>query len=91
MSERTFEEVAVITKHKYTVRLLEYKESEGEFTEITVYKAGESSNSFVLSFTVKGRGEKEKERIEKMKEREFEDFITHMTGLIERKYRIFHK
>jgi len=95
MSERTFEEVAVIVKHNYTVRILEYKESGIEFTEIIIYtgteKACESANNFVFSFTVKGKGKEEKERIEKMKEREFDDFLSHMTGFIERKYRIFHK
>jgi len=97
MSERIFEEVAVIIKQKYTVRLLEYKEGGREFTEISVYskdvteKNDELSNFFDFSFTVKGRGEEEKEKIEKMNEREFEEFIRHMTLFIERKYNLVHK
>jgi len=97
MSERIFEEVAVIIKQKYTVRLLEYKESGREFTEISVYskdvteKNDELSNFFEFSFTVKGRGEEEKEKIEKMNEKEFEEFIKHMTLFIEKKYNLVHK
>jgi len=97
MSERIFEEVAVIIKQKYTVRLLEYKEGGREFTEISVYskkvteKNDELSNFFEFSFTVKGRGEEEKEKIERMNEREFEEFIKHMTLFIERKYNLVHK
>jgi len=94
MSERIFEEVALIIKQKYTVRLLEYKESGREFTEISVYskeateKDDELSDYFEFSFTVKGRGEEEKEKIEKMNEIEFEEFIRHMTHFIEKKYNI---
>jgi len=97
MSERIFEEVAVIIKQKYTVRLLEYKESGNEFTEINVYsketkdKYDEVSDHFAFGFTVKGRGEEEKERIEKMSEREFEEFIRHMTHFLEKKYNVVHK
>ncbi len=97
MSERIFEEVAVIIKQKYTVRLLEYKEAGSEFTEISVYskevteKNDELSNIFEFSFTVKGRGEEEKEKIEKMNEKEFEEFIRHMTHFLERKYNLVHK
>jgi len=96
MSERIFEEVAVIIKLKYTVRLLEYKENGNEFTEISVYskelkeKDDEISDYFVFSFTVKGKGDEEKEKIEKMNEREFEEFIKHMTLFLERKYNIVH-
>ena len=97
MSERIFEEVAVIIKQKYTVRILEYKETGKEFTEISVYskevteKNNELSDYFEFSFTVKGKGDEEKEKIEKMTEREFEEFIWHMTRFIERKYNIVHK
>jgi hypothetical protein len=97
MSERIFEEVAVIIKQKYTVRLLEYKERGSEFTEINVYgrelteKDGELSDYFAFGFTVKGRGNEEKEKIEKMNEREFEEFIKHMTIFLEKKYNIVHK
>jgi len=97
MSERIFEEVAVILKQKYTVRLLEYKESGREFTEISVYskeiteKNDEFSNNFEFSFTVQGRGDEEKEKIEKMNEKEFEEFIKHMTRFLEKKYNIVHK
>jgi len=96
MNERIFEEVAVIIKHNYTVRLLEYKENGNEFTEITVYsrdvieKDRESSNNFEFSFTVQGKGEEEKEKIEKMNELEFKEFINHMTHFIEKKYNIPH-
>ena len=97
MSERIFEEVAVIIKQKYTVRILEYKEKGSEFTEITVYskevteKNNKLSEFFEFSFTVKGKGDEEKEKIEKMNEREFEEFIKHMTLFIEKKYNIVHK
>jgi len=96
MSERIFEEVAVIIKQKYTVRFLEYKEGESEFTEINVYskeikeKDDELSDYFVFGFTVKGRGKEEKEKIEKMNEKQFEEFIEHMTLFIEKKYNIVH-
>jgi len=93
MSERIFEEVSVIIKQKHTVRILEYKENGSEFTEINVYcgeteKNNELSENFAFGFTVKGRGEEEKEKIEKMNEREFEEFIKHMTIFLERKYNI---
>jgi len=94
MSERIFEEIAVIIKHNYNVRLLEYKEDGSEFTEITVYsrdvieKDRDSKDNFEFSFTVKGRGEEEKEKIERMNEREFREFINHMTLFIEKKYNI---
>jgi len=94
-SERT--EIAVIIKQKYKVRLLEYKDSGSEFTEIIVHskegaeKERESSDDFVFCFTVKGKGEEEKERINKMNEREFDDFISRITHLIKRKYLILHK
>jgi len=97
MSERIFEEVAVIIKQKYTVRLLAYKEGGSEFTEINVYskevteKDDILSDYFAFGFTVKGRGEEEREKIEKMNEREFEEFIRHMTHFIERKYNVVHK
>jgi len=96
MSERIFEEVAVIIKQNHTVRLLEYKERGSEFTEINVYseateKDDELSEHFVFGFTVKGRCKEEKEKIEKMNEREFEEFIRHMTRFLERKYNIVHK
>jgi len=96
MSERIFEEVAIIIKLKYTVRLLEYKEMGSEFTEINVYSKkmteedDESSDYFEFGFTVKGRGEEEKEKIEKMNEREFEEFINRMKHFIERKYHVVH-
>jgi len=97
MSERIFEEIAIIIKQKYTVRLLEYKEMGSEFTEINVYSKkmieenDESSDYFELGFTVKGKGEEEKEKIEKMNEREFEEFINRMKRFIERKYHIVHQ
>jgi hypothetical protein len=97
MSERIFEEVALVIKRKYTVRLLEYKEKGNEFTEISVYgkemveKDDELIDYFLFSFTVKGRGDEEKEKIEKMTEREFEEFIRHMTIFLEKKYNVIHK
>jgi hypothetical protein len=97
MGNRIFEETAVIIKQKYTVRFLEYKEGESEFTEISVYgkelteKDDEISDYFAFGFTVKGRGEEEKEKIDKMNETQFEEFIKHMTQFIERKYNIVHK
>jgi len=97
MAERIFEEIAVVIKKRYTVRLLEYKESGSEFTEITVYsrdvieKDRDSTNNFEFSFTVKGKGEQEKEKIEKMNEHEFEEFYNHMTHFIEKKYNIVHR
>jgi len=95
MSERIFEEVAVVIKLKYTVRLLEYKEGGNEFTEINVYSKeltanDEFSDHFAFGFTVKGKGDEEKEKIEKMSEREFEEFIKHMTIFLERKYNVVH-
>jgi len=97
MSERIFEEVAAIIKQKYTVRVLEYKEMGKEFTEISVYKKevteknnDDFSDYFEFSFTVKGKGDEEKEKIEKMNEKEFEEFIRHMTHFIEKKYNIKH-
>jgi len=96
MGERIFEEVAVIIKQKYTARFLEYKENGSEFTEINVYskelkeKDNELSDNFMFGFTVKGRAEEEKEKIEKMNEKQFEEFIKHMTGFIEKKYNIVH-
>jgi len=96
MAERIFEEVAVIVKLKYTVRLLEYKESGKEFTEINIYSKEMTENDnesdyFAFGFTVRGRGDEEKEKIEKMTEREFEEFIKHMTVFLERKYNVVHK
>jgi len=96
MAERIFEEAAVIIKQKYTVRLLEYKESGSDFTEINIYgkelteSNDELSDSFAFGFTVKGRAEEEKDKIEKMNEREFEEFIKHMTIFLERKYNVVH-
>ncbi|MDR2596728.1 MAG: hypothetical protein LBC76_05335 [Treponema sp.] len=97
MSERIFEEVAVVIKQKYTVRFLEYKERGSEFTEINVYgnevteKDEDLSDYFAFGFTVKGRGEEEKEKIEKMNEKQFEEFIRHMTHFIENKYNVVHQ
>jgi len=97
MGERIFEEVAVIIKQKNTVRILMYKEGGSEFTEINVYskevteKYDVLSDYFMFGFTVKGRGDEEKEKIEKMNETEFEEFIKHMTLFIEKKYNITHK
>jgi len=97
MGERIFEEVAVVIKQKYTVRFLEYKEKGSEFTEINVYgnevaeKDEDLSEYFAFGFTVKGRGEEEKEKIERMNEKQFEEFIKHMTTFIEKKYNIVHK
>jgi hypothetical protein len=97
MSERIFEEVAVVIKQKYTVRFLEYKERGSEFTEINVYsnevtnKDEDLSDYFTFGFTVKGRGEEEKDKIEKMNERQFEEFIKHMTYFLENKYNVVHK
>ncbi len=97
MSERIFEEVAVILKQKYTVRLLEYKEKGSEFTEISVYsrraieKDDELSDYFEFSFTVRGKGDEEKEKIEKMTEKEFEEFLKHMTIFLEKKYNVVHQ
>ena len=98
MGARIFEEVALIIKQKYTVRLLEYKEAGKEFTEISVYSKEETeknnddfSDYFEFSFTVKGKGDEEKEKIQKMTEKEFEEFIKHMTHFIEKKYNIKHK
>jgi len=94
MSERIFEEAAVIIKQKHTVRLLEYKENGSEFTEMNVYsrevkeKDDEIVDYFAFGFTVKGKAEEEKQKIEKMNEREFEEFIRHMTHFIEKKYNI---
>jgi hypothetical protein len=96
MSERIFEETAVIIKRKHTVRILEYKENGSEFTEINVYdkelkeEDDELSDHFAFGFTVKGRGDEEKEKIEKMTEREFEEFIKHMTIFLEKKYNVVH-
>jgi len=95
MNERIFEEVAVVLKQKYSVRLLEYKERGNEFTEISVYskelkEKEDESDCFMFSFTVKGRGDEEKEKIEKMNEREFEEFLKHMTIFLEKKYNIVH-
>jgi hypothetical protein len=97
MSERIFEEVALIVKQKYTVRILEYKETGKEFTEISVYskevtKKNEAiADNFEFCFTVKGKGDEEKEKIEKMTEKEFEEFIKIMTRFIEKKYHIKHR
>ncbi|GBU26788.1 hypothetical protein R84B8_00302 [Treponema sp. R8-4-B8] len=97
MSERIFEEVTVIIKLKYSVRLLGYKESGSEFTEINVYnkqlteKDDELSDFFEFGFTVKGKMSEEKEKIERMNEREFEEFIRHMTLFLERKYNVVHQ
>jgi len=96
MSERIYEESAVIIRHKHTVRLLEFKEGGSEYTEINVYckelsERDEFSDHFAFGFTVKGKGEEEKEKIEKMSEREFEEFIKHMTYFLERKYHVVHK
>jgi len=96
MSERIFEETAVIIKRKHTVRLLEYKERGSEFTEINVYdkelkeKDDELSDHFAFGFTVKGKGDEEKVKIENMNEREFEEFIRHMTIFLEKKYNVVH-
>jgi len=98
VSERIFEEVAAIIKQKYTVRILEYKEMGKEYTEISVYSKevteknnDDFSDYFEFSFTVKGKGDEEKEKIEKMNEKQFEEFIKHMTHFIEKKYNIVHK
>jgi len=97
MGQRIFEETAVIIKQKYTVRLLEYKENGNEFTEINVYykeiteKDDKLLDNFAFGFTVKGRAEEEKEKMEKMDEREFEEFIKHMTLFMEKKYNIVYK
>jgi len=97
MSERIYEEVAVIIKMNYTVRILGYKERGSEFTEINIFnkeltsKNDELSDNFTFGFTVKGRWEKEKNGIERMNEREFEEFIKHMTHFLEKKYNIVHK
>jgi len=97
MSERIFEEVAVVIKQKYTVRFLEYKERGSEFTEINIYgnevteKDEDLSDYFAFGFTVKGKGEEEKEKIEKMNEKQFEEFIKHMTHFIENKYNVVHQ
>jgi len=94
MGERIFEEAAVIIKKKYTVRFLEYKENGEEFTEMNVYsrevkeKDDEIVDYFAFGFTVNGKAEPEKQKIEKMNEREFEEFIRHMTHIIEKKYNI---
>ena len=96
MSERIFEETAVIIKRKHTVRILEYKESGSEFTEINVYdkelkeEDDELSDHFAFGFTVKGKGDEEKAKIENMNEREFEEFIRHMTIFLEKKYNVVH-
>jgi len=96
MSERIFEETAVIIKRKHTVRLLEYKERGSEFTEINVYdkelkeEDDELSDHFAFGFTVKGKGDEEKAKIENMNEREFEEFIRHMTIFLEKKYNVVH-
>jgi len=97
MSERIFEEVALIVKQKYTVRVLEYKEMGKEFTEISIYskevteKNEAIADNFEFCFTVKGKGDEEKEKIEKMTEKEFEEFIKIMTRFIEKKYHIKHR
>ncbi|WP_461246829.1 hypothetical protein [Treponema sp. R6D11] len=97
MSERIYEETAVIIKQKHSVRLLEYKENGIEFTEINVYskevteKDDEIADYFVFGFTVKGKGDEEREKIEKMNERDFEEFVRHMTLFLEKKYNIVHK
>jgi len=96
MSERIYEEVAVILKQKYTMRFLEYKESGNEFTEINVYnndvkeEGNEISDYFEFGFTVKGKGDEEKEKIEKMNEKQFDEFIDHMKIFIEKKYNVVH-
>jgi len=97
MSERIFEEVAVVIKQNYSVRLLGYKESGSEFTEINVFNKkvlevnDELSDYFAFGFTLKGRWEKEKAKIERMNERDFEKFIRRMTHVIERKYHVVHQ
>jgi len=96
MGARIYEEAAVIIRQKHTVRLLEYKENGSEFTEINVYskeltEKDELSAHFAFGFTVRGRGDEEKEKIEKLNEREFEEFLRHMTHFIEKKYHVVHK
>ena len=97
MAERIYEEVAVILKQKHSVRLLEYEEMGNQFTEISVYsketteRNPELANFFKFSFTVKGRGEEEKVKIERMNNREFEEFVNHMTHFIEKKYNLLPK
>jgi len=96
MSERIFEEIAVIIKQKYTVRFIEYKERGSEFTEINVYNKEVTEEDDVLSdyfafgFTVKGKADEEKEKIEKMDEKQFDEFISHMKFFIEKKYNVVH-
>jgi len=97
MSERIYEEVSVIIRQNYAVRILGFRERGSEFTEISLYnkevtkKNDELSDNFAFGFTVKGMWEKEKEEIERLNEREFEEFIKHMTHFIERKYHVVHK
>lgn len=97
MSERIFEESAVIIRKNHTARLLEYKEDGDEFTEVSVYsrevteRDDEIVDYFTFGFTVKGKLEEEKQKIEKMNEKEFEKFVKHMTRSIEKKYNILHK
>jgi len=94
MSERIFEETAVVIKMKNTIRFLEYKENGQEFTEINIYSRevteqdDKISDYFLFGFTVKGRAEEERKKIEKMSEREFEEVIRHMKHFIEKKYNI---
>jgi hypothetical protein len=98
MGARIYEEVALIIKHKYTVRVIEFKEAGKEFTEISVYSKevteknnDDFSDYFEFCFTVMGKGDEEKEKIEKMNEKEFEEFIRHMTRFIEKKYHLKYK
>jgi hypothetical protein len=98
MSERIYEEVALIIKQKYSVRILEFRENGKEFTEISVYSKevteknnDDFSDYFEFCFTVMGKGDEEKDKIEKMTEKEFEVFIKHMTRFIEKKYHIYRK
>jgi len=98
MASRIFEEAAVIVKKNYTVRVIEFKESGKEYTEISVYSKDvteknneDYSDYFAFCFTVRGKADAERQKIDNMTDPEFEDFVKIMTHFIEKKYHIKYK
>jgi len=98
MGQRVFEEAAVIVKQRYTVRVLEFKENGKEYTEISVYSKDvteknneDFSDYFSFCFTVKGKADEERKKIDNMSDTEFEEFVRIMTHFIEKKYHIKYK
>jgi len=77
---------------KNVVRLLEFREGGKEYTEINIYEkdaendkdGDEPTDSFVLGFTLKGKGKEVKDHIEKMNEEDFEKFLKRMMIYIEK-------